>query len=186
MKKIGFCTILIGFFAITSCESEADRIQRLEREELQRIEQEIYDEYIDNSLFTGATPYEHCFGSNSSCSSYGCSQIKVRTPANSDVLVTVKKDGKVYRHAYLNSNSDYTFEFPNGTYQTFFYYGKGWNPEKIMKDTGCGKLKGGFVANEHFGKDRPQELVNTILEYELILQQNGNFQTTPSNPNEAF
>lgn len=184
-KRVLFSLLVIAF-ALTSCESEAERKKRLEQEELQRIEKETYEEYIDNSLGTGSTPYEDCFGQNNTCSSYGCSEIKVRTPSNSDVLVTIKKNGEVYRHAYLNSNSNYTFEFPNGTYQTFFYYGKGWNPEKVMKETDCGPLKGGFVANEHFGKDSPQNLVNTILEYELILQRNGNFSTTPSNPNEAF
>jgi len=47
-------------------------------------------------------------------------------------------------------------------------------------------LKGGFVTDEHFGKDEPQYLFNNILEYELILQKNGNFSTSPSSKNEAF
>ena len=55
-----------------------------------------------------------------------------------------------------------------------------------MKETDCGTLKGGFIADEQIGKDSPQSLNNNILEYELILQQNGNFSTTPSNSEEAF
>ena len=55
-----------------------------------------------------------------------------------------------------------------------------------MKETDCGSLRGGFVSSEHFGKDTPQSLANNILEYELILQQNGNFSTRPSNSEEAF
>jgi carboxypeptidase C (cathepsin A) len=47
-------------------------------------------------------------------------------------------------------------------------------------------LKGGFIAGESYGKDSPQRLSNNILEYELILQQNGNFSTKPSNAEEAF
>lgn len=43
-----------------------------------------------------------------------------------------------------------------------------------------------FGKNEHFGKDSPQTLTNNILEYELILQQNGNFSRKASNVNEAF
>ncbi|PZW40459.1 hypothetical protein LX95_01522 [Mesonia algae] len=178
-------------------QEEKDRIERERREEIERIKreaeleaqrkkQELYDKYINKSLYTGSTPYSYCFGRNKSCSSYGCSQIKVRTPSNSDVVVTIKKNNKVFRHAYINAGSQYTFEFPNGTYQAFFYYGRGWNPNKVMKETDCGTLKGGFIADEHFGKDSPQSLSNNILEYELILQQNGNFSTRPSNSEEAF
>ncbi|MFZ2284969.1 MAG: hypothetical protein WAV86_13940 [Lutibacter sp.] len=165
---------------------EADRVEREASLEKERQEKAIYDLYINNSLNTGSTPYSYCFGNNKSCSDYGCSQIKVRTPSNSDVVVTIKKNGEVYSHAYINKGSAYTFELPNGTYQTFFYYGKGWNPNKAMKETDCGTLKGGFITEEHFGKDSPQSLNNNILEYELILQQNGNFSTSPSNSDEAF
>ncbi len=165
---------------------EEERVQRTIRLEKERKEKAIYDTYINNSLHTGATPYDYCFGKNYSCSDYGCSKIKVKTPYNSDVMVTIKKNGQVYRHAYINSGSTYTFEFKNGTYQIFFYYGKGWNPNKFMKKTKCGSLKGGFISDEFFGKDSPQVLNNSILTYELILQQSGNFSTKPSNLEEAF
>ena len=161
---------------------EEKRIAREERLEKERKEKAIYDKYINNSLRRGATPYSRYYGGNSTCNDYGCSQIKVRT-SNSDVIVTIKKSGKVVRHAFINSGSSYTFSFPNGTYQTFFYYGKGWNPNKEMKG---GEMKGGFITNESFGKDDPQHLSNNVLTYELILQQNGNFSTRPSNPEEAF
>jgi len=196
-KLVFTALLLCSLIVLTSCESEAERKQRNAKEAQQRIELEaslekerqekaIYDKYINNSLSTGSTPYSYCFGNNRSCSDYGCSQIKVRTPSNSDVVVTIKKNGEVYSHAYINKGSAYTFELPNGTYQTFFYYGKGWNPNKVMKEAGCGTLIGGFVTEEHFGKDSPQSLSNNILEYELILQQNGNFSTSPSNSDEAF
>ena len=103
-------------------ESEAQIIK-------ERKEKEIYDKYINNSLRTGSTPYSKYYGGNSSCNDYGCSQVKIRT-SNSDVLVTIKKNSKVFRHAFIQSGDSYTFSFPNGTYQAFFYYGKGWNPEK--------------------------------------------------------
>jgi hypothetical protein len=196
--------LFAAVFLLSSCESEQAKKARLAHEEKQkieleqqkaeeekaeavrleqaRIEQEIYDKYISNSLPTGATPYSRYYGGNSSCSDYGCSQIKVRT-SNSDVLVTIKKNDKVVNHAFIQSGDSYTFSFPNGTYQPFFYYGKGWNPEKEMKN---GEIKGGFITNEDFGKDDPQSLQNNVLEYELILQQNGNFSTRPSNPEEAL
>ncbi len=169
--------------AIQKAKEDSLQAVRLEQE---RKEKEIYDIYIDNSLRTGTTPYSYCFGSNGNCNGYGCSKIKVITPHNSDVLVIIKKSGKVYRHAYIKSNSSYTFECANGTYQPFFYYGKGWNPNKFMKETDCGTLKGGFITDELFGKDSPQYLSNNILTYELILQQDGNFSTIPSSINEAF
>jgi hypothetical protein len=171
---------------------EQKRLAQIERKETvirlekERKEKAIYHKYINNSLRTGSKPYVYCFGSSNSCDGYDCSQIKVKTPSNSDVLVTIKKNGKVYRHAYINSSSSYTYNIPNGRYQTFFYYGKGWNPKKFMKETTCGTLKGGFIESEHFGKDSPQSLHNNVLSYELILQQNGNFSTSPSNSNEAF
>jgi len=165
---------------------EKERVIREKREEEERKKQAIYDKYINNYLRTGSKPYAYCFGSNNSCDGYDCSQIKVKTPYNSDVLVTIKKNGRVYRHAYIKSSSSYTFNIPNGKYQTFFYYGKGWNPNKFMKKVACGKLKGGFIDSEHFGKDNPEYLSDMIRSYELILQQNGNFSTKSSNSNEAF
>ena len=49
-----------------------------------------------------------------------------------------------------------------------------------------GRMKGGFITNESFGKDIPQYLNNNSLSYELILQPNGNFSTRPSNSEEAL
>lgn len=175
---------------------EKQRIEqaRLERERLieeerlkaeQRLREEIELKYGTNKLWTGATPYSICYGSNERCEDWGCSEIKVRTPSNSDVIVTLKKGGDVVRHAYILANSSYTFHVPNGTYQPFFYYGLGWNPTKEMPSQ-CSNLKGGFIKNENFGKDDPQVLTNNILEYELILQSNGNFSTRPSNAAEAL
>ncbi len=148
--------------------------------------EEISDKYLNNSMPDGSTPYSYCFGTNKSCSEWGCSEIRVKTPGNSDVLVTIKTNGQVVRHAYIKAGSSFTFEIPDGTYQPFFYYGKGWDPEKLMKSTSKCELKGGFVSEESFGKDDPQILTNSILEYELILQENGNFSTRPSNSGEAF
>jgi hypothetical protein len=102
-------------------------------EEKKRKEKEIYDRNINNSLPTGSTPYFDYYGGNPTCNSYGCSEIVVRT-SNSDVLVTIKSQGKVVRHGYVKAGGSYTFSMPNGTYQPFFYYGKGWNAEKEMKN----------------------------------------------------
>jgi hypothetical protein len=167
-------------------QEEAERIEKEITLKKEREERAIYNKYINNTLKTGSTPYSYCFGSNKSCSEWGCAGISVKTPYNSDVMVTIKKHDKVYRHAFIKAGDTYKFEFPNGTYQAFFYYGKGWNPNKIIKKVICGTLKGGFIVNESFSKDEPQRLDNAILNYELIMQESGNFSTKPSNLNEAF
>lgn len=163
-------------------QAEFERIEREERLEKERKEQEIYDKYINNSLRTGATPYSKHYGGNSTCQNYGCSQIKVET-SNSDVLVLIKRNNKIVRHAFIRSGDSYTFSFPDGIYQTFFYYGKGWNPEQEMKG---GEVRGGFIQNGHFEKDDPQHLSNNVLNYSLIMQQDGNFSAKTSNPEEAL
>jgi hypothetical protein len=166
--------------------AEQERLEREARLEQERKEKAIHDRYINNSLSTGAMPYSRYYGDNPSCNSYGCSQISVKTPYNSDVLVTIKRNGKVVRHAYIRAGNTYTFSFPDGTYQPFFYYGKGWNPEKEMTRSDETVIYGGFIEDEIFGKDSPQTLANDILEYELILQRNGNFSTKPSTAQEAL
>jgi hypothetical protein len=182
MKTLIKISFVLSLLIFASCESEESKKERLAQLEADRIEKEINDKYISNSLSTGSVPYAQYYGPNTSCNDNDCSEIRVTT-SNSDVIVTIKKDNVVVQHAFIKAGGTYTFTFPNGTYQPFFYYGKGWNPEKEMKG---GQMKGGFVANEVFGKDQPQTLNNNVLTYELILKQDGNFSTKPSNPEEAL
>ena len=159
--------------------------------------------YVDNSLNTGNSPYEskepsvednpyynnHLSTGSSPYSSSGRSasdesQISVSTSASSncDVVVIIKSRGEIARNAYIRAGGSYTFYIPNGTYQVFFYGGKGWNPNKVMPNG----LEGGFVANESYSKDSPVSLEYQGLTYELIPQQNGNFSTQQSSANEIF
>ena len=168
-------------------EREAERLRIEAEEEAKRQrEREIYNMYINNDLRTGSTPYRSCYGRNSTCNSSYCSEVSVRASNSSDVIVTLKQGGEVVRHAYIKRGQKYTFSVPNGTYQPFFYYGRGWNPEKTMPSSSCSNMKGGFISSEDVGKDDPQTLSNHILSYELVEQVNGNFPTRPSNKNEAF
>jgi len=152
------------------------------------IKEELSDEdkqYQDNSLNTGATPYFQYYGKNYKCPYDQCSGIRVTAPAESDIIVIIKRnnqDGKVVSHGYIRAGQTYQFDIPDGTYQTFFYYGEGWNPNKEMK----GGIKGGFVKDEIFSKDNPQEIYSAVLTYVLQLQRDGNFQTKGSSPDEAF
>ena len=146
--------------------------------------------YSTNSLYTGATPYRYCYGRNPYCSpSYGyaeCSFIDIKASSDSDVVVIVKKNNRVYSHAYIKAGGYYKFKVGNGSFQTFFYYGKGWNPNKYIKDGSCGKITGGFVKNESLDKSDVIRLNNSSMSYTLYTVKNGNFQPKASNKNEAF
>lgn len=134
--------------------------------------------YIDNHLFTGEKPY-----SNSSL--YGNdSQITITTASqsNCDLVAIVKHNGVIVRNAYINAGDSHTFHVPNGTYQVFFYAGKGWNPQKPMPNS----LTGGFVTNESYSKDSPMTLDYESITYELYPQVNGNFSTKQSSAIEIF
>ena len=143
------------------------------------------EKYLTNSLPTGATPYKKFYGKNYKCPSYQCSAIIVTAPRESDIVVIIKRnnsEGKVISHGYIKASHTCRFDIPDGTYQTFFYYGRGWNPNKEMK----GGVKGGFVKDEIFSKDYPQLIESAELSYVLQLQRSGNFQTKGSNKNEMF
>lgn len=142
-------------------------------------------QYLDCHLETGDTPYKEFYGSNYVCSRNQCSAMEVTAPDNSDIVVIIKRDnekGKVISHAYIRAEHKYSFDLPNGTFQPFFYYGEGWNPEKEM---GNG-VKGGFVKYESFSKDNPQAINDCVLSYVLRLQRDGNFQTKGSSKSEIF
>lgn len=140
--------------------------------------QEAPNPYINNRLETGELPYSRyntAWGDES--------EIFVKTKTSgSDVVVLLKQYGEIVRNIYIRAGGSYSFHIPNGSYQVFFYYGKGWNPEKRMND----RLKGGFVTNESFQKDSEIFLDYQKLTYELIPQRNGNFNTQQSSASEMF
>jgi len=141
--------------------------------------------YLGNSLSTGAMPYKAVYGKSYQCPYSQCSGIRVTAPGESDIVVIIKHNnssGKVVAHGYIKAGGTFQFDIPDGTYQTFFYYGEGWNPNKSM---GNG-VKGGFVKNEIFSKDNPQDIYSGVLSYVLQLQRDGNFRTKGSNKGEVF
>lgn len=167
--------------AINSTYEQDNTNDYSEREDLSDEDMQ----YLENSLNTGAMPYSQYYGKNYKCPYEQCSGIRVTAPAESDIVVIIKQNnqnGKVVAHGYIRSGATYQFDIPDGTYQTFFYYGEGWNPNKEMK----GGIKGGFVKDEIFSKDNPQEIYSAVLTYVLQLQRDGNFQTKGSSPDEAF
>lgn len=140
-----------------------------------------------NNLWTGATPYSNCYGSNNSCTGLNCTVIEV-TAGGQDVVVTIKnRSDRVVRHGYIRSGSTYSFDLPTGSYQTHFYSGRGWNPNMTHSEASCQNLRGGFV-NGSFSKDPDVEYLGSGrgLTYELRTRTGGNFSTRTSNSSEAF
>jgi hypothetical protein len=100
--------------------------------------------------------------------------------------VIIKKNNRVYSHAYIKAGGYYKFKLGNGSFQSFFYYGKGWNPNKYINNANCGKIIGGFVNNESLDKSEVEYLYNSSMSYTLYSVVNGNFRPKSSNKNEAF
>jgi len=178
------------FHGIGNVDYSFDK-RKYDTSSLDDIVNDVYKEYYsDNSLYTGATPYSYCYGGNPYCSppsGYAeCSFINVRASSNSDVIVIIKKNNRVYSHAYIKAGGYYKFKLGNGSFQSFFYYGKGWNPNKYIKNANCGKIIGGFVNNESLDKSEVEYLYNSSMSYTLYSVDNGNFRPISSNKNEAF
>lgn len=187
MKNLFLILLCLNSFFI-SCGNEtksngSERKNNVTKNETAMSEE--YEQYINNSLSTGETPYVDVYGNNYVCPKSQCSGIEVTAPEESDVIVIIKhnnKDGKVVQHGYISAGEKFRFDIPNGTYQVFFYYGRGWCPDKDM-DNG---VVGGFVTDEVFAKDEPQDIYDGILSYVLQLSRDGNFQTRQSDISEIF
>lgn len=201
-----FYSVLI-MLAFVSCESDETRMARLaieeeireQRIERERLEQEaeekriaeelrqkaIMEEFGKYHLQDGDQPWRECFGKNSLRGEKN-SSISVTAPVVNDVVLVIKKDGKVVAHTYIRGGRTRTIDLPNGTYQPFFYSGSGWYPEKEMASESCESLKGGFLSKSGWSKDEPQYLEYNALSYTLIPMESGNFTAEPSDEQEAL
>lgn len=146
----------------------------------------FFSSLFAHSQYTGATPWENCYGKNASCEYVGCSEIKVNTSSNSSIVAIVKKYGKVVKHAYISAGRSYTFQVPDGTYQVFFYYGSGWDRNKSMNSKDCYSLKGGFTSKESVSKTERITLKGQIMTYTLTYSTSGNFSPKSSSLEEAL
>ena len=164
----GFFIVLalvgIVFFCIKQCFDDKSEVPP-KKTDLSTITDTLSEEdkkYLDNFLQTGETPYSNVYGDNYICPN---------------------ENGTVCAHGYIREKHSLLFDLPDGTYQTFFYFGKGWNPNKYMREG----ITGGFVKDELFSKDEnPQEIESCVLEYVLQLTKDGNFSTSESTPGEVF
>ena len=153
------------------------------RDSLMQRESDI-EKYGKNKLEHGATPYASYFGENRECTSKYNSDVQVTAPLAFDMVAVMKEKnekGKVVCHAYICADSTYTFKVANGTYQMFFYIGKGWHPERLMEDT----IRGGFVSYETYSKDTPVTLYNEVITYQLSMKER-NRSMAESSKEEVF
>lgn len=128
------------------------------------------EKYGKNSLEQGSLPYENLYGVPKKPKKDSNSDIIVVAPISFDMVAIIKENnenGKVVSHAYVKADSTYTFRIDNGSYQTFFYIGRGWHPEKQMPNG----LKGGFLQFETYSKDDPVSLVDEVITYKLSMKQ---------------
>lgn len=162
--------------------------ERRQREEEEQREQ-LYNTYGSNSLHNGSQPYESFYGKNHRYSSdEPHAEVRVKAAHNSDVIVIIRynnQNGRVAGHTYVRAGQTATIQLPGGhRYQTFFYYGRGWYPDKPMKNG----VKGGFLEDEAYSKDGSTALLqdNEILSFKLTPALDGNFSTSQSNESEIF
>ena len=165
-----------------------EEAERRQREEEQQREQ-LYSTYGSNSLYNGSQPYESFYGKNHHYSSNEPhAEVRVKAAYDSDVIVIIRYDnqnGRVAGHTYVRAGQTATIQLPGGhRYQTFFYYGRGWYPDKPMKNG----VKGGFLEDEVYSKDGSTALLqdNEILSFKLTPVLDGNFSTSQSNESEIF
>ena len=137
------------------------------RDSILQIESD-FEKYGENSLAMGEEPYKAFWGTSRKSKSKFNSDIVIQAPVAFDMVAVVREkneEGGVVSHAYIKADSTYTIQVENGTYQLFFYIGKGWNPNKKMEDK-----VGGFVRNETFSKDEPVNLSNEVINYKLSMK----------------
>lgn len=136
-----------------------------------------YKTYINNHLATGSNPYKNYYQSRT-----GDNYLDVKT-SGSDYVIIVRdySSSEVVNHIYIRAGETGRLYLPNGTYNIFFYGGKGWNPKMKNKN-----VIGGFISNAHIQKDGPVELYNQYGEYTLYPVRNGNLQLQASSLSEAL
>ena len=160
--------VIVGIIAGLNSDSETER---------------TVDGY---SLFTGTPecqPYANLYGTNYK---HGPCAVKVMASSEMSVVVVIRYgniDGNVAGHLYIEKGSCGIICLRSGTYQTFFYLGRDWDPSKEMD---CG-LSGGFINNEIFQEDPlPKDLQNgEMLTYTLRSVLDGNF-TPASTDKDLF
>lgn len=141
-------------------------------------EYEDVEKYINNRLATGSKPYPYLGKSHT-----GNNYMSFRTSGNHDFVVIVKRasDDKYMNHVYVRGGDNTKLYLPDGTFDVYFYSGRGWNPNKIV-----GNYRGGFVSSEAMQKDEYVELISGACEYTLYPVKDGNLTLESVDKDEVF
>ena len=129
-----------------------------------------------DTCFTGTQecqPYANIYGKNRE---NGPCAVTVTASPELAVIVIIRHDnidGRVAGHLLIEKGSSGTICLTVGTFQTFFYFGRDWEPRREMD---CG-LFGGFINGEIFQEDPVAKnyTEGMMWEYKLRLVSNGNF-----------
>lgn len=119
----------------------------------------IHFSIVENRVITqydGVTPYENAYGPNMV---YASNTIYIHASADKDVVVIIreKTSDRVVGHIYVKAGEEGFMAIPDGVFNVFFYEGRGWDPDKIIKSSRGDHIKGGFKYEAVLGKD-PREL----------------------------
>lgn len=138
-----------------------------------------YEKYIDNQLETGDQPYSTEYGTGWTGDNY----LDFKTSGACDYIIIVRtvNNNKVINHVYIRGGESARLYLPDGSYNIYFYSGKGWNPDKQK-----GNVVGGFVSNESTQKDEDVSLYNRYGEYTLYPVQHGNLILDNAADSETF
>lgn len=152
-----------------------------EKENNEPTDEELLEQYKDNSLNTGAVPYSTLYGYNSTD---GDATFEFNAPPTSDVIITIKDTSDVVvRHAYIKKNEKLEIKIPHGYYQIFFIYGNSWCPVK----TAPNGQNGFFLEDLSVNKDSGITInYGEVITYTLYTTFGGNFSPDKSNANEAL
>lgn len=148
--------------SIESYQKFIDKYPRSEYVSQAQDSLSLYQEYMENSLPTGSVPYIDVYKKNLE---QGNARINIIAPSRNDIVVIIQSEdynGLVVAHTYIRAKDEYTFTLPDGTYQTLFYSGKGWNPRKKI-----GQCVGGFVKGELFKRGGIRTLENECKTYDF-------------------
>jgi len=139
------------------------------------------EEYKNNSLKTGSKPYASSFGKAQTGTNYFYFKTSESDDKDFVIIVRRSRDNRYVNHTYIKGGETAQINVPDGTYNVYFYSGKGWNPNKVI-----GERVGGFVDDETLQKDGPVKLFSAYMEYTLFPVFYGNLRLENASKKEAF
>lgn len=133
-------------------------------DKVEEIIEKPVSKYLGNHLNNGESPYDMLYQKGTYKDTKHSLEINNQSSSDVVVLLIDKGSDNVIRNEYVRGNSSFEMtQLPNGTYYTKYYYGKNWNPTRVLN----GVQVGGFDDNELFSvSDNP----NDFLEFQRTVE----------------